>query len=36
MLSGDLRWWFLAMQLGALGLAAGALVHAARNGKAGR
>lgn len=30
-LSGDLRWWFLVAQLGALALVAGALVHASRN-----
>ncbi len=29
-LSADLRWWFLAMQLGALGLVAGGLVYASR------
>jgi len=30
-LSGDLRWWFLATQLGALCLVAGALAHAWRS-----
>jgi hypothetical protein len=30
-LSGNLRWWFLATQLGALGLAGGAAVHAWRH-----
>lgn len=36
MLNTHLRWWFLATQLGALGLTAGALTHAARNGKISR
>jgi hypothetical protein len=31
MLSGDLRWWFLAMQAGALGLVVGGLVYAGRH-----
>jgi hypothetical protein len=30
-LSGDLRWWFLATQLGALGLVVVGLVHVSRN-----
>jgi hypothetical protein len=30
-LSGSLRWWFLAMQLGALCLAGAALVYASRH-----
>ena len=34
MLSGDLRWLFLALQLGALGLVAGALVRTWRRGVA--
>jgi len=29
-LSGDLRWWFLALQVGALCLVAGGLLHARR------
>ena len=32
MLSGDLRWLFLSMQLGTLALVVGALVHARRTG----
>jgi hypothetical protein len=30
-LNGDLRWAFLAIQLGALGLVGGCLLHAGRN-----